>query len=36
MKTLGIDTDYLVGAKIPGFDVMVKITNEAKLLVVLP
>ena len=34
LKTLGIDADYLVGAKIPGFDVMVKITNEAKLLVV--
>ena len=34
LKTLGINADYLVGAQIPGFDVMVKITKEANLLVV--
>ena len=34
LKVLNIDVDYLVGAKIPGYDVMVKITDSAKLLVV--
>lgn len=34
LKVLNIDVDYLVGAKIPSYDVMVKITDSAKLLVV--
>lgn len=34
LKVLNIDADYLVGAKIPSYDVMVKITDEAELLVV--
>ena len=34
LKSLNIDADYLVGAKVPGFDVMVKITDDAKYLVV--
>jgi UDP-N-acetylmuramate: L-alanyl-gamma-D-glutamyl-meso-diaminopimelate ligase len=33
MKQLGIDTDYMVGAQLEGFDVMVRLTNEAKYMV---
>lgn len=33
-KQCGIDTDYMVGAALPGFDTMVKLTNEAKYVVV--
>ncbi|MDD4142381.1 MAG: Mur ligase family protein [Bacteroidales bacterium] len=34
MKVLDINVDYLVGANIPGYDVMVKISDNANLLVV--
>lgn len=34
LKKLDIKADYLVGAKIPGYNVMVNITNDAKYLVV--
>jgi UDP-N-acetylmuramate: L-alanyl-gamma-D-glutamyl-meso-diaminopimelate ligase len=33
MKACGIDTDYMVGAKLEGFDVMVKITEKARCMV---
>lgn len=33
MKELGIDTDYMVGAQLEGFDVMVRLTHEAKYMV---
>lgn len=33
MKECGIDTDYMVGAKLEGFDVMVKITENARYMV---
>lgn len=33
MKDLGINTDYMVGAQLEGFDVMVKLTDEADYMV---
>lgn len=33
MKDLGIETDYMVGAQLEGFDVMVKLTETAKYMV---
>lgn len=33
LKHCGIDTDYMVGAQLAGFDTMVKITSEAKFIV---
>lgn len=33
MKDMGIDTDYMVGAQLKGFDVMVKLSEEAKYMV---
>ena len=33
MKDLSIDTDYMVGAQLEGFDVMVKLTKEANYMV---
>lgn len=33
MHHCGIDCDYMVGAKLEGFDVMVKLTEEAKIMV---
>lgn len=33
MKDLGIDTDYMVGAQLEGFDVMVKLSEEARYMV---
>ncbi len=33
MKDLGIETDYMVGAQLEGFDVMVKLTQDAKYMV---
>ncbi len=33
MKDLGIDTDYMVGAQLEGFDVMVKLTDNARYMV---
>ncbi|MCK9302154.1 MAG: Mur ligase family protein [Bacteroidales bacterium] len=34
LKCLNINADFLVGAKIPDYDIMVKITDDAKILVV--
>lgn len=34
LKHLGKDADYMVGAQLEGFDVMVKITEEAKLMII--
>ncbi len=34
MQELNIDTDYMVGAKLEGFEVMVKLTDEAKYMVI--
>jgi UDP-N-acetylmuramate: L-alanyl-gamma-D-glutamyl-meso-diaminopimelate ligase len=34
LKTLKIDTDYLVGAQLQGFDTMVRITNPAPTIVI--
>jgi len=33
LKYCGIEADYMVGAKLEGFDVMVKLTHEAKIMV---
>lgn len=33
MKQLGIETDYMVGAQLEGFDVMVKLSHDAKYMV---
>lgn len=33
MKDMGIETDYMVGAQLEGFDVMVKLTDKAKYMV---
>lgn len=33
MKDLGIETDYMVGAQLEGFDVMVKLSHDAKYMV---
>lgn len=33
LKQVGIETDYMVGAQLEGFDVMVKLTEEAKFMV---
>ncbi len=33
MKDLGIDTDFMVGAQLEGFDVMVRLSNQAKYMV---
>jgi UDP-N-acetylmuramate: L-alanyl-gamma-D-glutamyl-meso-diaminopimelate ligase len=33
MQHCGIDTDYMVGAKLEGFDVMVRLTDKAKVMV---
>lgn len=33
LKSIGKDFDYLVGSRIKGFDLMVKLTNEAKIAV---
>ena len=33
MKTLGKDTDYMVGAQLEGFEVMVRMSDEAKYMV---
>ncbi|HLO91818.1 MAG TPA: Mur ligase family protein [Lentimicrobium sp.] len=33
MKDLGINTDFMVGAQLEGFDVMVKLTKDAKYMV---
>jgi UDP-N-acetylmuramate: L-alanyl-gamma-D-glutamyl-meso-diaminopimelate ligase len=33
MKDLGIETDYMVGAQLEGFDVMVKLTDDASFMV---
>ncbi len=34
MQELNMDTDYMVGAKLEGFEVMVKLTDEAKYMVI--
>lgn len=34
LKHVGMDADYMVGAQLEGFDVMVKITEEAKLMII--
>lgn len=34
LKACNIDTDYMVGAQLAGFDTMVKLTNEAKYAVI--
>ncbi len=34
LKTQGIDFDYLVGAQLEGFDLMVRLTNEAEIIVI--
>ncbi len=34
LQSLNIDTDYMVGAKLEGFDVMVKLTDKAKYMVI--
>ncbi len=34
LKNLNIDTDYMVGAQLEGFNTMVKLTNEAKYAVI--
>lgn len=33
LQRCGVDTDYMVGAKLEGFDVMVRLTKEAKVMV---
>lgn len=33
MKEMGIDTDYMVGAQLEGFDVMVRLSEQAKYMV---
>lgn len=33
LQHVGVEADYMVGAKLEGFDVMVKLTNEAKIMV---
>jgi len=33
LQLCGVDTDYMVGAKLEGFDVMVRLTKEAKVMV---
>ena len=33
LQRCGIDTDYMVGAKLEGFDVMVRLTKDAKVMV---
>jgi UDP-N-acetylmuramate: L-alanyl-gamma-D-glutamyl-meso-diaminopimelate ligase len=33
LKQVGIDADYMVGAQLEGFDVMVKLSNEARFMV---
>jgi len=33
LQRCGVDTDYMVGAKLEGFDVMVRLTSEAKVMV---
>ncbi len=33
LQQCGVDTDYMVGAKLEGFDVMVRLTEEAKVMV---
>lgn len=33
LKQVGIDTDYMVGAQLEGFDVMVKLTDNARFMV---
>jgi len=34
LKLAGVDTDYMVGAQLDGFDVMVKLSNSAKYMVI--
>lgn len=34
LKETGIDADYMVGAQLEGFDVMVKLSHESKLMVI--
>lgn len=34
LKIVGIDADYMVGAQLEGFDVMVKLSNSAKFMVI--
>ncbi|MBS9768219.1 MAG: peptidoglycan synthetase [Flavobacteriaceae bacterium] len=34
LKEQGIDFDYLVGAQIEGFDLMVRLTNEAEIIII--
>ncbi|MBO7490177.1 MAG: peptidoglycan synthetase [Bacteroidales bacterium] len=34
LKNCGIDADYMVGAQLQGFDVMVKLSEEAKIMVI--
>lgn len=33
LQRCGVDTDYMVGAKLEGFDVMVRLTKDAKIMV---
>jgi UDP-N-acetylmuramate: L-alanyl-gamma-D-glutamyl-meso-diaminopimelate ligase len=34
LQHLGIDTDYMVGAQLEGFEVMVRLSHEAKIMVI--
>jgi UDP-N-acetylmuramate: L-alanyl-gamma-D-glutamyl-meso-diaminopimelate ligase len=34
LHSLDVDTDYMVGAKLEGFDVMVRLTQDAKIMVI--
>ena len=33
LQNLNIDCDYMVGAQLKGFDVMVRLTNDAQIII---